>query len=397
MPQASGVFKQLAYKVETTYGTVPAASGAQLLRRVSSDIDLQKDAYSSNEIRTDQQVSDMRHGVRRVEGSIQGELSPATYADFIDAALRRDRTAGLSLTGLSLTIAGSGPSWTINRGSGSWITDGIKVGDVGRLTAGALGAGNLNKNLLVTAVTATDLTVRVLNGSALTTVGVPVASCTFALTGKKTWAPTSGHTDKSFSIEHWFSDVALSEVFSGCQPTQIDLQLPPTGMATIGITMTGKDIITAGTRYFTSPTAATTTGVTAAVNGIVLRDGTPIAVLTGLQITIQSPRTGDAVVGSNTIPTRFPGRIQVTGQATAYFEDASFRDAFVNETEVSLVVVLTTSNAADADFFAVVLPRVKVNGTTKSDGEGGITQTIPFQALLSTSYSSSVLIQDSAA
>ena len=35
MPAASGVFKQLAYKVESTYGTAPSASGAQSLRRVT--------------------------------------------------------------------------------------------------------------------------------------------------------------------------------------------------------------------------------------------------------------------------------------------------------------------------------------------------------------------------
>ena len=38
MPQASGVYKQLAFKRESTYGTAPGASGAQLLRRVTSDI-----------------------------------------------------------------------------------------------------------------------------------------------------------------------------------------------------------------------------------------------------------------------------------------------------------------------------------------------------------------------
>ena len=209
--------------------------------------------------------------------------------------------------------------------------------------------------------------------------------------GKKTYAPTSGHTNKSFSIEHWFSDIAQSEVFSGCQPSKIDLSLPPTGLATISIPMVGKDLTTATAQYFTSPTASTTTGLTAAVNGVVLLNGTAVAVLTGLTLSIESNRSGDAVVGSNTIPTRFPGRILVSGQATAYFEDATLRDAFVNETEIEIIVALTSDNTATANFVAFVLPRCKVGGSSKSDGEGGIVQTIPFQALLPTTGGAGVL------
>lgn len=403
MVQAAGVFKQVAYKVESTYGVVPSSSSAQALRRVSSDLDLSKQTYQSGEIRTDQQVQDFRHGVRSVAGSINGELSPKTYADFIAAALRRDFTSGASATGLSITIAGSGPTYTVTRGSGSWLTDGFKRGKVVRLSAAGLAAGNAAKNLLIQSMTATVLTVRVLNGSALVAEG-PIASATCAVVGKDTYAPSTGHTNKSFAIEHWFSDVAQSEVFSGCQPTQVDLSLPPTGLATINIGMMGKDVTTATAQYFTAPTAATATGVAAAVNGIILAAGGAVAMVTGLTINLQSNRTGDPVVGSNTVPTRFPGRIVVTGQMTAYFEDSALRDAFLAETEIELIVVLTSDNSAASEFVGITLPRVKLGGSGKSDGEGGIVQTIPFQALLPITGGSGVanelstmVVQDSAA
>lgn len=383
MTAAAGVFKQLTYKAEVTYGLKPAAGSAQSLRRVSSDLDLDKQTYQSAEIRTDQQMADYRHGVRTVSGNINGELSPKTYADFMAAALRRDFTAGVSASSLSITIAGTAPTFTITRASGSFLTDGFKRGDVVRLTAGAFVAGNLNKNCLVTGITATVLTVRTLNGSSLTAEG-PIASATCAVTGKKTYAPTTGHTNKSFSIEHWFSDVAQSEVFTGCQPGSLDIQLPPNGLATIAMAMMGKDVETATAQYFTSPTAATTTGLTAAVNGVAMVGGAVVANLTGITLQAQSPRNGDAVVGSNSIGTKFPGRITANGQLTAYFEDATMRDAFLNETEVEIVVALTTDNTAAADFITFVLPRVKLGGCKKSDGEAGIVQTVPFQALLPT-------------
>ena len=380
MPAASGVFKQLAYKAESTYGTAPGASGAQSLRRVTSDINLVKDTYQSNEIRTDQQMQDMRHGVRRVQGTINGEMSPGTYADFMAAALRKDFVAVAALTGLSITIAGSGP-YTVTRGSGDFLASGIKKGDLVRLTAGSFNAANLNKNLVVTSVTALVLTVRVLNGSALVAEG-PIASATVSMPGKKTWAPTTGHTNKSFSIEHWFSDLVQSEVYTGCQPSTLDLQLPATGLATLAIGFMGQGMTAAASQYFTSPNAATTTGLMAAVNGILLKDGAPIATLTGLTLNLQSNRSGDPVVGSNVVPTLFPGRILVSGQATAYFDSVALRDAFVNETEFELVVVLSSDNTAASHFLSITLPRVKGGGHTLNDGEAGLVATIPFQALL---------------
>lgn len=403
MPQAAGVFKQLTYKTEVTYGLVPAAASAQSLRRVTSDLSLTKQTYQSAEIRTDQQMQDFRHGVRSVDGTISGELSPATYADWIDAALRRDRTAGVAITTISMTIAGSGPTYTLTRAAGDYLTGGIKRGDVIRLSVGTLNAANINKNLLVTAVTATVLTVRVLNGVAMVAEG-PIASTTVTVFGKKTFAPTTGHTNKSFSVEHWFSDVAQSEVFSGVQPTKIDISLPPTGLATISIPVMGQNVATATSQYFTAPTAATVTGLTAAVNGDILVGGVAVATLTGLSLSIESNRSGDAVVGSNTIPTRFPGRILVSGQATAYFEDAVLRDAFLNETEIEILVVLTSDETATSNFIAFSMPRCKLGGSSKSDGEGGIVQTIPFQALLPTTGGTGIAnemttisVQDSAA
>jgi hypothetical protein len=87
MPLQSNVNVELRYGVESTFGTQSAAAG-QKLRRVSSTLALTKDTFTSNEVRPDQQISDMRHGAKRVAGQISGELSKTTYDDFIAAALR---------------------------------------------------------------------------------------------------------------------------------------------------------------------------------------------------------------------------------------------------------------------------------------------------------------------
>lgn len=380
MAIASGVFKQLAYKAETTWGTVPAAASAQAMRRTTSSLDLTKETYQSNEIRTDLQLNDFRHGVRGVSGKISADLSPGTHKDFMAAILKRDYAAVSAISGASITIAGTGPTYTVTRAAGSYLTDGVKVGDVIRLSVGTFNAANLNKNLMVVSLTATVATVVVLNGSALVAEG-PIASATVSVAGKKTYIPATGHTDKSFSIEHWFSDISQSEVFSGCKPTACNIALPPSGIATVDWDFMGKDVTTAAAQYFTSPTAATTTGSLASVNGVVRIGSTTVATLTGLSLSIAANFSGDAVVGSNTKPVMSPGRVLVTGQATCYFEDATFRDVFVNETETSILCAFTSDNTAAADFVSFALPRVKFGGASKDDGEKGIVQTIPFQAL----------------
>lgn len=380
MPIASGVFKQLAYKAETTWGTVPGASGAQALRRTTSSLDLAKETYQSNEIRTDLQLADFRHGVRSVTGKISGDLSAGTHKDFMAAILKRDFAAVTAIAGASITIAGAGPTYTVTRAAGSFLTDGVKIGDVIRLSVGTFNASNVAKNLFIVTLTATVATVIVLNGSALVAEG-PIASATVTVVGKKTYVPTSGHTDKSFAIEHWFSDVAQSEVFSGCKASACAIALPPTGIATVDWDFMGKDVTTGTAQYFTSPTAVTTTGSLAAVNGVVRVGSTTVATITGLTLNIAANFTGDAVVGANTKPLMSPGRVLVTGQATCYFEDATFRDAFLNETETSILAAFTADNGAAADFISFAIPRVKFGGAAKDDGEKGIVQTIPFQAL----------------
>lgn len=377
---AAGVFKQIAYKKEVTYGLVPAAAAAQALRRVSSVIDLSKDTYLSNEIKPSFQKSDLRHGVRRVKGKLQGDLACKTYADFFGFAFKRDFAAITAIAGASITVAGAGPVYTITRAAGSFLTDGIKNGQVVRLSVGTFAAANLNKNLLVTAVTALVLTVLVLNATALVAEG-PIATSTVTVAGKTTFIPQAGHTDNSFAYEHYFPELVQSEVYSGCKVNQINLSLPPTGLAQIDIDITGQQITTAAAQYFTSPTVITTTGALAAVNGVLRVGGVTYAIVTGLTMTINPGFTGDPVVGSNLVPFQFPGSVMVSGQFTAYFIDTVLRDAFINETEIDLLAAFTADNTAAADFLAFALPRIKVGSAGKTDGEGGLVQTFTFQAL----------------
>jgi hypothetical protein len=386
MGLATAIFKTVAYKLETVFGTAAGATGAQLLRRTESSLTTKRDQFKSNEVRTDWQIGDLRLGIRRVDGNIKGDLSPGTYKDLFAAALRRLFVADIASTALTVTIAaGTGVTFTLTRTAGSWIADGANTGDIGRLTAGAFNAANSNKNLLVVGISALVMTVIVLNGSALVAEG-PIATATYTPTGKKTFMPATGQTDSSFTIEHYFSDISQSEVFTGCKLSNFDIAIPASGLATVQFGIIGQDMQPAAVQYFTAPSAVTSSGFVAGVNGVLLAGvgpSSPMAICTGVNIKGALNLSGDPVVGSQHVASLFPGIMAVSGSFTAYFMDNTMRDAFLAETEQSLTVALTTNSSATADFLAFTLPRIKMTSADKADAVGkGIVQTFNFEGLM---------------
>lgn len=388
MPIATGVFKKLAIKKQALLGTIATAGAggtARYRRRVTSTLDLAKASYTSGEILESQQRRDMRHGVRSVAGSISGELSVGGYQPEFEACLRAvaspASTTGAASIGATSTGAGT-YAGTFTRAAGSFLTDGFKVGDVVRPTgfAGA-GVNNNTKNFLVTALTATVMTVRILNQTDVAVIAA-AAGVTIAVSGKKLAIPASGQTRDYYTIEHWYSDVAQSEVFKDCVFTGFTASLPATGLATVEFPVMGLDMVTGVAEYFTAPAASPVGPIVAAVNGVLIVGDVVVANITGLTITLNGNYSvPGGVVGSNTDPDVFPGPIDVSGSVTALFINATLRDQFLNETEGNIVAVLTGSNDVDAPFVAFNMPRTKLGGATKDDGTAGLTQTLPFTAL----------------
>lgn len=403
MTIAQGVKKVLSYKKQTGLGVPASGGGGQELRRVTSTINLTKETFQSSEIRSDQQVADFRHGSKQVSGSLSGELSAGTYKDFLQSVLRKDFVAISSLTAAAVTIVAS--TGVITFQTGNPLTGGIKIGNVVRITVGSVAALNLNKNLLVTGVTATTLTVKTLNGSALADNATSVTGVTVAIPGKYTYTPETAQTNDYYTVEHWFSDVAQSEVYSDIVQTNAQVKIPANGMATIDFPLIGLNVTTGTSQILTSPTAITTGGVTAGVNGLLLVAGTPVAIVTSIDFDVNgNTAIADAVVGSLTRPDVFQGTVNATGTFSAYFTDATFRDYFINETEVSIVVALTTDSTATAEFVVFTMSRVKLGGSDVTDGQNGLTRTFPFTALKNTSggaalanLATTIMVQDSLA
>jgi Phage tail tube protein len=95
-------------------------------------------------------------------------------------------------------------------------------------------------------------------------------------------------------------------------------------MSTIEISMMGRDMETGAggsSPFFTSPVAATSTGILAAVNGLVRAGGATLGVVTGANLSINLNPEAPAVVGQSFVPEIFLRELNASGQLTALFED----------------------------------------------------------------------------
>jgi hypothetical protein len=378
----------------------PGASGGQVLRRVASTMNLQRETYQSTEIRSDRQVADYRLGTKRVQGDISGELSPGTYWDFMVGMCRGTAASEISKTQTEFTsVAATNSTSKFTVAASTWLSEGFKVGDVIRFSTLSVAANN-DVNYLITALSTVDATVT----PAPTDMS---ADTTFTVLrkGKKVFIPSSSHTDTLFAIEHYHQDVDLSQLFKECRVGRMQLGLPATGLATSSFGFMGRDmeaLATGSSPYLTAPTASTTTGLVAAVNGLLRFGGSNNALITGANINFDLQPSAEAVVGSLFVPEIFLGDAQISGDLSFLLQDFTQLSNYTSETALELHLLLETGGSAPHDFIKISLPNIVL---TKHDigvqGRAGVPVQAGFMARLkatATGYdSTTITIQDSAA
>jgi len=409
---ASGLNKTIIYKKHAKtdaicYGDLPTdVSGGVATRRVTGTFNLNKETYKSAEIRTDYQVVDSRHGVRSVDGSLSGELSPGSYATFLGSALCKDfaaPTAPTAPTSIAVNVASVGDSFgTVTLVGGNFYGI-VTVGSIIRLS-GMTNSANNGVNLLVMALGSTTTTVTsvsaiAVNGQSLVNESAKTGA-TYSVIGKESYIPTTGHTDDHYTVEQWYDDLSISEVFVGCKINTVAVNVPANGLATVDFAWVGKDLAKTGsTRFLTNPTAQSSTKVYSSATGVLLVDGVPQVVITGAKLNINRGLTQDSVAFANTKPNNNVGTIMVDGEITTLMVSELNLDAFDAETNLSLVFLLAADSSKTSDFITFALPKVTFDSATRDDGAKTISETIKFTAVkgVTGAITSTLIIRDSQA
>ena len=199
-----------------------------------------------------------------------------------------------------------------------------------------------------------------------------------------TWATNvlkAGTTRKSFTMEVAYTDISQFHVFNGLIANSFALSVTTDATVTGTFNMVGLDM-TPGVATIDNLGGYTPVGAKRSFDsfsGTIQEGGGAIAIVTAIELNLENGLTPAKIIGQDTPVDYFDGRCNVTGTLSAFFENATLLNKFLNETPSSLQFVLTDP---DANTLTFDIPRIiYTGGSAPVSGEAGITLAMPFQAI----------------
>ena len=193
-----------------------------------------------------------------------------------------------------------------------------------------------------------------------------------------------GTTPKFLTLEDYAADIDQARLFTGCSVSTMSVSMAPNQMVSATFGMVGKDMTISGTEKTVAaggvgePFDAYSGALKVAdVDGI--GAASALSIITSVDFTVTNSFSPTFVVGSDSAPALEFGRAEVEGTVTAYFEDLSLVNRFLNETESAIEVSVADPSANTMTF---LFPRVKFNAADiPVDGPTSRVVTLPFVAL----------------
>ena len=205
-----------------------------------------------------------------------------------------------------------------------------------------------------------------------------------------------GTTPKFFSIEDAATDITQFRLFTGMAVSSLAVSIRPNQMVTGTFSMVGKDMTISGTSVDAIKTAASGNAPFDAYSGALSIGNaggslSSSAIVTGIDFTLNNALAPTFVVGSASTPQLEYGMATVEGTITAYFEDATLINRFINETETGLQVVV--DDPTGSSDYTWLFPRVKINGASVPvDNPTSRIVTLPFVAPYDTAEASNIVL-----
>ena len=186
------------------------------------------------------------------------------------------------------------------------------------------------------------------------------------------------------SIEDGALDISQYRMFVDMIANSMSIVMAPNQMvqATFGMVGTDGAAPTGSSNGGTAVAASSNSpfdSFNAALYDNIAETGSEIAIITGLTINVENAVNPAFAVGQQTPINLEYGRGRVSGEVTVYYEDATWIEAFINETESVLIANITDP---DSNVMEFRMPRVKYNGAdVPVDSEQSRIITLPFVAL----------------
>ncbi|ODT22220.1 MAG: hypothetical protein ABS35_15320 [Kaistia sp. SCN 65-12] len=371
-----------ATKVQAGLGQQASGGSAKVVRQTGGQGGrMTKAAIESQEVRRDGLSTRGRHGLQKTNAQYSSELSVGGFDDIFEAVMRGTwGSADLAVTeataGLTSITTGAN---TIVAAAGSWITAGLRVGDVVVMTNHS-STGNNGRNLRITGLTASTITV----AETLTVNAVADTSFTITRTGRVLVNPGAGNlVRRYFTVEEHEYDLDQSELFTDCVWSNFRLSMQPNGLLLLDTSWVGtgrfEALASGSSPHFTSP--VTSTGEPLAVVEAVLRmGGVDFLDLTSFDLSVDAQAVAPDVISSSPYaPDVFTGSEMVSMNLSILRKDLLSVADFINENPLSLHVLAQENEAAPASFISFHIPNFTLGSVDKSalaKAGGPRTQTI---------------------
>jgi hypothetical protein len=338
---------QLAYVLESTFGTIPTTGNPYALRNTGESLKFNLSKENDKELNPNAELTSMTTTGAQAEGDIKVHLQYAEYDRFLAGLMRStwaaygtngvgaafnvtSVTAGVLGTTSTVITAGAAPTGTSafsNLVAGQWILVDLP--------------GAVNNPT-------TDNLVRVLSTNGTTTITLDV-NTPLKAEGAITGAVISGSrisngvTLQPFSIEKQMLDVGQYHTFRGMNVSKFSTTFASKSLTEATFTFLGKDMLSNGTTQLTGTVAASKTyDIQNGVRGLgqLWEGGAPLTStsIKSISFDIDSGLRAQDAAGVLGLVGVGIGTFKVTGKITVYFANGALFAKFLADTYTSFIV-----------------------------------------------------------
>ena len=177
-----------------------------------------------------------------------------------------------------------------------------------------------------------------------------------------------GTTPKYFTIEDYAADIDQARLFTGMTVSSMGVSLAPNQMVTTTLSMLGKEM-TIGATQKTQDASAGASPFDAYSGDLSIGDVGSLsasAIVTAIDFSIDNAFSPTFVIGDASAPCYQYGRATIEGSFTAFFNDATLINRFLNETNSALQVSINDPSGANE--YTFLFPYIKINSADANVG-----------------------------
>lgn len=353
-----GANTKISYLVQTAAGAIDTDPVWTVVPFASGEMTVQAEQMNDNSMTGDRNELEPRSGTVNGQMKLSGKFRPECFDDLLEAAAQGTWAVKYSLTGLTVTVAAAASGFTFTRSAGSWVTDGVAVGDI--ITFGGFTAVGNNSSFQVTDVDATIVTC----GNATGCTAVVSDTDVTATTGLDYLKVGSTQRRVAWEIYHADTDEYLRMIDT--EISNFNLSLNANGEISFDMTAIGGTELDLGANI-NDPIAGATYVETSkpfydSFNGTI-----SLAGATGIYFSSMSPTINNQSKPLFALGSRYPfaishGKMMGDMSLTAYYTDETIKSKYQDETSLNLKVQIKYEDEEliDTDFHEIEFPSTKI-------------------------------------